>query len=457
MSLKGQGGEEWRNFEEKAQHGDAGAWRGLAEGTDAAIAGKRQREVRWRLVDRAGQPLRHQNCTVEQTGSAFDWGFNSWGWMVAQQEGRFDHWRERHQRELRLELFNTIILLHYWAEATPSDAPISEEYQGEIDYEQVDRLLNWARGHGLRCKGHPLFWQVPKALPKWLQKYDEATRWKFVEVRIRQICSRFRGRMARYDLSNEMLWEPLLGHTADRHWPHVEPVEAIADDHARLMGWAREEDPDALYLLNEYGLVAGDTEPLPVPDQLGRPVTRDEQARRMVALAEAMRERGQAPDALGLQTAPGEWERLGAFRDTLDLLGSTGLPVHVTEFRANLKPLETSGLEGREREEFLADYLETVLRLCYAHPSCEGFYLWDTGILANGRKRTAVWERFHELLQERWRTRWSGSTDEDGRMVFRGFHGDYRVRLPRARGSSGYAMELRVGNGPDEQELVVDY
>jgi GH35 family endo-1,4-beta-xylanase len=235
-------------------------------------------------------------------------------------------------------------------------------------------------------------------------------------------------------------------------------VEAIADDHARLMGWAREEDPDAQYLLNEYGLVAGETEPLPVTDQEGRPVTRDRQARRMVELAEAMKARGQAPDALGLQTAPGEWEKLGAFRDTLDLLGETGLPVHVTEFRANLKPLEASGLEGKEREELLADYLETAVRVCFAHPSCEGFYLWDTGVLHNGRKPTATWERFRNLLQDRWRTRLSGETDEDGRLRFRGFHGDYRIRLPRERGQSGYATELRPGGGsPDVQEIRLPY
>ena len=140
-----------------------------------------------------------------------------------------------------------------------------------------------------------------------------------------------------------------MAHTHERHWPHVEEIGTIADDHARLMGWAREEDPDAVYLLNEYGLLAGDRDPMPVKDQKGREVTRHQQLERYVKLVHAMIERDQAPDALGLQTTPGEWSGLRAFMKTVEAMGGTGLPVHITEFRPNLKPLQESGLPAEER------------------------------------------------------------------------------------------------------------
>lgn len=457
MTVQGSGGEEWQTFEYKREGVDDQSWRSLADGTDAAIAKHRQREAVWRLVDRRGQALANRKVCVEQVESAFTWGFNSWGWMNQMANDQWDRMPTVHRRKVFLELFNSIVLLHYWAETTPEDAPVSEEYQGEIDYDLLDEMATWCLGNGLRCKGHPLFWQVPKALPKWLGKYDLETRWKFVEVRIRQICSRFKGRISSYDLSNEMMWEPVLAHTEGRHWPHVEDTAIIADDHARLLGWAREEDPDAVYLLNEYGLLAGDRDPMPVKDQSGREVTRHRQLERFVELVRAMSERDQSPDAVGLQTTPGEWSGLAAFMKTLEALAGTGLPVHVTEFRPNTKVLENSDLDAAGREQLLADYVETVYRACYARPDVEAFYLWDTKWLFNGRKPTETWRRLHGLIRERWMTRTEAETDTDGVLRFTGFHGTYSLRLARARGSSGHRVELARGSGDkvDEREVVL--
>ena len=450
MTIQGAGGEEWQTFEYKQTDTDAEAWRRLADGTDAAIEQLRKRDARWRLVDRNGEPVANQAVEVVQTQSAFTWGFNSWGWMNQMANGEWRRMPNVHRRKLFMELFNSIILLHYWAETTPDDAPVSEEYQGEIDYELLDEMVTWCKGNGLACKGHPLFWQVPKALPKWLGKYDLETRWKFVEVRIRQICSRFRGRITSYDVSNEMMWEPVLAHTAERHWPHIEEIDIIADDHAKLMGWAREEDPDAVYLLNEYGLLAGDRSPMPVKDQQGRDVTRLQQLERYLQLARAMIERDQAPDALGLQTTPGEWSGLGAFLKTIEAMGSTGLPVHVTEYRPNTKVLDRSDMDAEAKEQALADYVETTYRACFANPHVEAFYFWDAKCLLDGRKPTESYRRLHDLIRNQWMTRVKTRTDGNGYVTFRGFLGQYSVRLPRERGSTGYSMELKEGSGDQE-------
>ncbi|MFP4156351.1 MAG: endo-1,4-beta-xylanase [Opitutales bacterium] len=457
LKVKGAGGEEWQTFEYTGQDAQPDAWRALAADSDEKIDAVRCRHARWRLVSRSGQPIANQPIRIVQNRSAFDWGFNTWDWMNASQAGTFQTNPMRHRQELFTGLCNTMVALHYWAETTPEDAPISEEYQGEISYEHLDRFVSWCQSRGLRVKGHPLFWQVPKALPKWLLKYDLETRWKFVEVRLRQITSRFRGRISTYDLSNEICWEPVLAHTEERHWPHQEPIEAIVADHVKMMGWVREEDPDACFLLNEYGLVAGSHEPLPVPNQNGEPVTRHQQLERFIAVTEGMIEAGQAPNALGIQTPPGEWSGLEAFDRTIDALGSSGLPVHVSEFRPNQGVV--GGIEDRdEREALLGDYIETALRMCFANPHCEAFVFWDTDFFVNGRKPTAIYRRIHNLIQEQWMTRTTATTDAEGYFEFRGFMGDYSIRLGAGRGLRGYAAQLRAGTQPgDEQELMVDF
>jgi len=446
MKIQGAGGEEWQTFEfKKGGQTDPDAWRELAEGTAEQIDALRCRDAEWRIVDARGEPICNTEVDIEQVESSFTWGFNSWGWMGRMAAGEWDHAPARNDRALYEDFLNCILLLHYWAETTPDNAPVNEEYQGEVDYDVLDRMVNWALGNGIRCKGHPLFWQVPKALPSWLAKYDLDTRWKFVEVRIRQICSRFRGRISSYDVSNEMLWEPRLENTAHRHWPHIEPIGPLADDHARLIGWARSEDPDACLILNEYGLLAGDREPLPSKSQLGEEVSRHGQMERFLQLTAALKERGQSPDALGLQTTPGEWGATAAFLQTINALGSSGLPVHITELRPNVKPVAEQYSDPAEREQAVAEYVSTIYKACFANPHCEALYLWSLSILKQENRKggnhrlkpSATYKELKRLIRDEWMTRTTALTDNNGYLRFRGYTGTYRLAVqgstPRVR------------------------
>jgi len=456
--ILGAGGEEWRTFEQLGGY-DPSAWEEPVAAAAARIEELRTREARVRLVDRRGAPL--ANCAVEvvQTDDAFDWGYCGWGYLTRLQHGEFDHYEHLHQRQRDLGLYNSINCMHYWAERHCTNAPQSEEHQGHVDYEVLDRLVQWARGNGLRCKGHPLYWPVPKAIPEWLLRYDHATRLKFLEVRIRQLTARFKGRIGTYDAVNEMMWEPTLARTEERHWPHLEAIEAIADEAAAVIGWARDEDPDARYTLNEYGLVRGETEPLPVKSNAGEDVTRDGQLDRFIALGRCLVERGQAPDLLGIQSAPGDWRLLPRFVATIDAIGEgTGLPVQVTEFRTGTRHLEEAGMEDDAIDACFADYVEAVCTVCFGNPHCSGFWFWGLPRLVRGRKPTAVYARVRELLRERWRTSTTATTDDDGHLAFRGFLGDYSLRLRRGSGQpSGFPLTIAAGPGAQESSIAVPF
>jgi hypothetical protein len=443
MTILGQGGEEWRNFEVGAGY-DPACWDAPLATARARIARLRMRPARLRILDRHGRPLAHQALEVEQVESAFTWGFCGWGWMAQMQAGTFDTLINRHAREAYEGLGNAINLMHYWAEKNCLDAPISEERPGEVSYDLLDRAINIARGQGLRCKGHPLFWGVPKAIPDWVLRHDPETRRRFLEVRIRQITARFKGRLQWYDAVNEAIWEPTLDHTEQRHWPHLEPIDEIAAECARVLGWARAEDPDACYLVNDYGLCRGDHNDISVPTNLGTRITADQQVDRFIAIAQAMGDAGASPDALGVQTAPGPWDHLPRFADTLDAIGdATGLPVHVTEFRASLQFLTKANLPDDEIDGRLGDYLEAVLTIAFGNPHCGAFWFWDEPRLLRGRRRTSVRARLQELLTKRWRTREYLRTDADGCLQFSGFAGDYRLRLTRDSGQrSGHSFTL---------------
>lgn len=455
QQILGAGGEEWRTFEQQAGY-DPNAWTATLEQARGRIEGLRTREARIRLTDRAGRPLANRPVEVVQTDSAFRWGFCGWGYLNAIQDGRWAKDEHLHARMSDLALYNAINLMHYWAERHCDNAPQSEEYQGHVGYEHLERAVEWARGNRLHAKGHPIYWPVGKAIPAWVLKYDVPTRRKFLEVRVRQLVARFRGRIEYYDAVNEMMWEPTLANTERRHWPHVEPLEAIADEAADVLRWAREEDPDACYTLNEYGLVRGETEPITVPCSDGSTMTRDRQLDRFIAMSRLLVRRGQAPDALGLQSLPEDWRHLDRVAATLDAIGEgTGLPVHISEFRTGIAHLEKAGLPKQECRTRLADYIEAVITTCFGNPHCDAFWFWGAPEFMDGRRPTIVYQRVRELIRERWMTTLSLRTDGDGRIAFRGFCGSYSLRLARSSGQpSGYAFELPTSaSGPVGAEI----
>jgi len=468
MAERPQAGLEWQVLEHKSKlQYDPTPWKGVIEAARGRIDRLRKRDADLRLLDRRGRTLANRHVEVVQTDSDFLWGFCGWSWLTAMADGSF--WRPpfEHRRRLLCDLFNSVNLMHYWAERHCTDASTSEEYQGYPTYDNLERMVDWAIAHGLTPKGHPLYWPVPKALPAWLAKYDYETRRRFLEVRIRTITGRFRGRIRLYDAVNEMMWEPTLRHTAERHWPHIEPVEAIADEAADVLGWARQEDPDARYVLNEYGLRAGDATAVPEKANDGSTVTRDGQLKRFIDMARCLVDRGSPPDALGLQTPAGEWGDHDLETATYDAIGErTGLPVHITEFRPSDGRLEKAGVPHDEVIAQLAEYLANCVTCAFGNEHVEAFYFWGDcrliegrgGHDPHGRFPTGVYERLHDLLRRQWRTREQRTTDADGRLRFRGFTGSYELRVRRGGGQiSGFPLYMpRTLRGGLTAELRLD-
>jgi len=95
-----------------------------------------------------------------------------------------------------------------------------------------------------------------------------------------------------WDLCNEMLWEPAFKNIAKREWPHIDPIEDIAEYIANGLEWAREVNPNAVYSLNDYGLIY----------TYRAEISAEEQRERYLQLIDALREKGYLPDAVGCQS-----------------------------------------------------------------------------------------------------------------------------------------------------------
>lgn len=461
--LLGAGGEEWLAMDATSGY-DPQAEAGVIHAAAARIPAVRQRDVRLQLRNRQGQPLAHVPVEVVQTDSAFLWGHNLWGLDTQVREGTHNHESAKAERRLMADLLNAVNALHYWTERPRNDGPKSEEHLGFPTYDHLQWCVDWGNAAGLTVKGHPLFWTVPKAVPDWVQQYDSyATRMAFLEVRIRQITARFKGRIRIYDAINEPMWEPAFKDLPKRQWPSITAITDIADYCEPVLRWAREEDPDACYLINEYGVSCGDHSPNAVPGSDGSVVTPDSQYRRYIELLQELQRRGAGPDAVGLQGHTGGWGHHDWQQATYEgIMEATGLPVHITEFWAHTNHLQKAGMPKDEIQARQLEYVLNCMTVAFGCPAVDAFFFWGMfkdliDRFGAGLEPNRVYRGLHQRIHRDWRTHLQLTTDGDGQISFRGFHGDYRLRLKQGDNgqTSGIAFQLPAGRDDFHSSIEV--
>lgn len=430
----------------------------------AAIAQHRMREVEVQVLNRQGQPLANQAVEVVQLKHQFLFGDNNVGMDKFFRAGMAHTDRAKYYRLRFREVLNALNATCYWTERPRNDMAKTEEFQGQHQLDGFAGSVDWALANGLAVKGHPLYWGTTKAIPEWLLRYPPDTQMKFIEVRIRNLTSRFRGRVKVWDIVNEAIWEPALKNLAQRRWPHLETQENMVENIAPIIRWAREEDPEAEFLVNDYGVEANSQENLRAAD--GTLVNYQLQRKRYLELVRQLDRAGAPPSGIGLQCHIGGWQYPKDQQAFYDEMASASFPLHVTEFWAHTDHLPLAGStapaarqarvtseewrssqkgrKGRtysqqEIDQLQAEYVANYLTTAFGHPAIKSFYFWGfMGMGVDwkspnptdaGHELRPVFHRVKELIHQEWRTREQLTTSSEGKVRFKGFFGDYSLRV----------------------------
>lgn len=465
MSRKqtGAGGEEWRGMDDTVAEGyKADRWRGEIQRAQCAIPRIRQSNVELRLTDRNGKPLKAgQRVNIRQQRSCFLWGEQLWHLDRLIRSGIQEQEPALAWQRVFLAVFNACTALHYWTERPRNDGPKSEEQQGYLCYDALQQCVDWGNAGGLTVKGHPLFWATPKAVPEWLKRYNYSTQLHFLEVRIRSITARFRGKIKMYDAVNEPLWEPALSNLAKRHWPHLEKTGKLAGMIGKVLGWAREEDPDALFLVNDYGTLLGDHSVRAVAKN-GTKVTADLQLKRYIELLKELHASSAAPDAVGLQSHTAGWGAHDRHVATYEAIGAeTGLPVHITEFWARTNHLKEAGMPQDEIDARQAEYILNTMTCAFGCRWVDAFFFW--GMMKDlvrfgphgGWETTPVYDALRRRIKEEWMTQLSAVCDSRGTIKFRGFHGEYALHAEQGGSSIAGGTRFHVNSGKGIERITL--
>jgi endo-1,4-beta-xylanase len=387
----------------------------------------RQSEATVIVRDADGQPLPNVAIEILQLRHAFLWGGNLFGWS---RPGDPD--LEAAYRNRFASLFNYATLGFYWSHYEPEP--------GQPRFARTEAILHWCQEHQITSKGHPLVWaNIPD--PPWLPE-DGAAIHSASLGRVRELVSRFRGRIDLWDVVNEpslLLWaDTRLG-----RWAQSVGTHSFVSQHLRA---AREANPEATLLVNEV------LSPYPA-----------------YSLLDGLREDGQPLfDAVGLQSHMhrGPWP-LDRTWKLCDRYGQLGVPLHFTEFTVlSGARLEENrwGPSTPEAEETQAAQVERHYTLLFGHPAVQAVSWWDlsdrgawqsapAGLLRYDMSPKPAYERLRELIRNRWWTKTQGRTDAEGRFAGRAFHGRHRVtaRWPDGRASS------RDVDCTREQTCVVEF
>jgi endo-1,4-beta-xylanase len=218
--------------------------------------------------------------------------------------------------------------------------------EGRFDWEPAEHIINFAEMTGMRLRWHTLLWHSQN--PAWLfQDKNNPARPvskdalnQRLKTHIQTIMRRYKGRIESYDVVNEVLSDKAGLRKGDEgsKWYDILGPEYI--DNA--FRWAREADPNAQLVINEYGLESD---------------TRKRQE--MYNLIKGMKERRVPVDAVGLQMHIDiKSPSVQQIRETIELFASLGVKVIITEMDMSIY----TGASEAKKEAAPAILLEQAQR-----------------------------------------------------------------------------------------------
>lgn len=364
-------------------------------------------------------PLAGQEVVVAQKNHQFLFGSN--GFFLLPLVNNELTGTERDETELVkenfLNLMNYVTLPFYWGRFEPQ--------QGHPDTERLLKTTKWCIEHNLLVKGHPLCWHTVTA--DWLLEMSNEEILQAQIERIKREVTTFAGFIDTWDVVNEAVIMPIFDkydNGITRICKQLGRIKTIQT----MFETARQANPKAILLLNDF-----DTSPA------------------FDILVEGCLEAGVQIDTIGIQSHmhQGYWgvektERI------LERFERFNLPIHFTEttlISGHLMPPEIEDLndyqvqewpstpEGEERQA-----RETILhyKTLIAHPLVAGITWWDildgewlnapSGLLRKDGSAKPAYEELLKLVKDEW---WMKPThfhtDQEGKIEFSGFLGEYEL------------------------------
>ena len=224
-------------------------------------------------------------------------------------------------------------------------------------FERPDALVEFARTHGMRVRGHTLVWHSQN--PPWLARgsFSAEQMSGILEKHIDTVVGRYAGKVFGWDVVNEAFNDD--GTLRSTLWLDKPGIGVKGTGYIeQALRWARAADPKATLFYNDY-----DNEAV------------NAKSNAIFAMAKNFKERGVPLDGIGLQMHITLKTDLSTFDENLKRFADLGLIVEITELDIRL-PVDASGAASAADLEAQAAMFGKIAATCLKHPECKAIQTW---------------------------------------------------------------------------------
>ena len=299
-----------------------------------------------------------------------------------------------------------------------------EKEPNKVDYATADKIWDICNELNIPMRGHCIFWEKDEFVQPWLKNLNNEDLRMAVKRRAIDMMTHFKGRITEYDLNNEMIhgdfFRRRLGY-------------GIVNEMAYM---SLSANPDAQFFVNDYGIL----------------VDGGFNASAYISQIDNLIKSGVPISGIGCQAHPATRIKnpMSPFivQRGLDRLAKFNLPIKITE-----------AFFGSEGEESMAQEMQTILPIYFAHPNVEAIVFWGFWEGTHWNPRSALWRNnwthtpqgvaYRDLVFNKWWTRAQGKADGKGVYRTRAFYGDYLVTV------NGKSQKVTLSK--KDKEVVVTF
>lgn len=367
------------------------------------------------VVDASGRPISDAKVSVELKRHAFGFGSAVKAKFLMGPDAAVPKYREMVDRHFSSIVLENDLKPFGWEGGLSNKGSSYRQ-------EWTQKSLEWAQERGMWVRGHYLCWGPWEPWSEILKDQPDAIRQRIMN-HLDAVLTGAGGLIDEWDAVN---------HPVGWSEPRATVDQVVGSDlYAEVFKAARAKTSVPLWI-NE--------------DQVFRPGRQQEEFYQVIKDLIA---RGVRPDGIGNQAhfhssyLPGPEELLRVS----DRFAALVPKLEITEFDVN-----TNG-----DEELQADWLRDCLIMSYSHPAYRAFILWVFWEGTGYKPELALWRKdwsekpngkvWRELVNEQWRTKANGSTDEFGNFEVRGHRGLYEVTVEANGQKVSHPFDTEDGSG----------
>jgi GH35 family endo-1,4-beta-xylanase len=416
-----------------------GAWRAYWQAKrpslNASIERLRKRDYEFTLTNACGRPMANVSVEVRQISSDFSWG------CAALSLGQLGAKNKDYEARLS-EFFNLLTTTFCPGVMTPKKGKWRFEESKEDDIWRrppPDRVLAFARKHGMRFKGQPLM--CDRWHPSWAKRQTKAEAEAFYTDWFKRVAERYGKSAFMFDVVNEAF-------DTKKRTPDF-PLYC-GDEELPFVDWAFAEAqkvfPPECKLDINMGVGATEWKI---------------HGKRYYNLCKRIVDSGIRLDSIGFQFHLFSNKQL---RDFIALkkwhpdmlseyyrkMGSLNRPLFINEIT-----IPSTLLPGAAGQAIQAEVADDLYRFWFATSEINGVTWWNLmdgaawknedkvkgALLDDFAREKPVYRALRNLIAREWKTVFRTRTDENGTIRFRGFVGNYAVSFMN---SANNAIESRI-------------